>query len=229
MTSKPEPTVFYGVECVLWDWSGTLCDDENRIREANNALLKRHGEPVISLDDWRRGIKPNASSLLAEKHGLSLEELYDEFSGLLGRLATEVALFEGAREILESNAMAGIPNGIISSHPELDLFDEIVALELGPYITHTSGSVVNKEQAIQAACTELGVPLERTIYVGDTAGDITAAHAAGVRSAALTHGYSLRAALIEARPDALADSLTTLQFAREGLLPDDVIQFPRGI
>ncbi len=54
-----------------------------------------------------------------------------------------------------------------------------------------------------ACAEELGVSASRCAYVGDSAGDIVAAHNAGMFAIAATWGYQPLAKLKAANPDAL--------------------------
>ena len=60
------------------------------------------------------------------------------------------------------------------------------------------------------ACSELGVPVERTILVGDSINDVKAARAAGMRVACVSYGYNYGVDIAQAGPDAVVDSLVEL-------------------
>ena len=60
------------------------------------------------------------------------------------------------------------------------------------------------------ACTELGVAIEHSVFVGDSINDVQAARAAGMRIACVSYGYNHGRHISEAAPDAVVDSLEEL-------------------
>jgi phosphoglycolate phosphatase len=60
------------------------------------------------------------------------------------------------------------------------------------------------------ACTQLRIAPHELLYVGDSRGDIIAAHNAGCRSAAVNYGYQDLASFGEPKPDFVVDNLLAL-------------------
>ena len=60
------------------------------------------------------------------------------------------------------------------------------------------------------ACREIGVAVERSVFVGDSVNDVAAARAAGMRVACVRYGYNHGRDIAEAAPDAVIDSLDEL-------------------
>ena len=63
---------------------------------------------------------------------------------------------------------------------------------------------------LRHACSELRASVERSVFVGDSAGDVAAARAAGMRVACVSYGYNHGRDISEAAPDAIIDSLEEL-------------------
>ena len=63
---------------------------------------------------------------------------------------------------------------------------------------------------LRHACSECGVAVERSVFVGDSVNDVTAARTAGMRVACVSYGYSHGRDISEAAPDAVVDSLEDL-------------------
>ena len=87
-----------------------------------------------------------------------------------------------------------------------------------PYFREIFGSdfLFSKKEKIDHALEKYGIPREKAFYIGDTAGDIVEARAAGVRSVAVTWGWHDRERLVAVRPDFLIDT-------PEGLLTIDPV------
>jgi phosphoglycolate phosphatase len=64
----------------------------------------------------------------------------------------------------------------------------------------------SKKEKIDYALAKYRIARERAFYIGDTAGDILEARAAGVRSVAVTWGWHSRERLAAVNPDYLVDT-----------------------
>ena len=60
------------------------------------------------------------------------------------------------------------------------------------------------------ACSALGVPVEQSVFAGDSINDVEAARAAGMRVVCVSYGYNHGRDISEAAPDAVIDSLDEL-------------------
>ena len=60
------------------------------------------------------------------------------------------------------------------------------------------------------ACSELGVAVEHSVFIGDSINDVAAARAAGMRVACVSYGYNHGRDISETAPDAIIDSLDEL-------------------
>ena len=60
------------------------------------------------------------------------------------------------------------------------------------------------------ACSELGVTVKESLFVGDSTNDVQAARSAGMRVACVSYGYNHGRDISEAAPDAVVDSLAAL-------------------
>ena len=63
---------------------------------------------------------------------------------------------------------------------------------------------------LRHACSVLGAAVEQSIFVGDSAGDVAAARAAGMRVVCVSDGCNQGRDISEAAPDAVVDSLEEL-------------------
>lgn len=59
-------------------------------------------------------------------------------------------------------------------------------------------------------CSVFDVPVERSVFAGDSVNDVQAARAAGMRVACVSYGYNHGRDISEAEPDAVIDSLDEL-------------------
>ena len=60
------------------------------------------------------------------------------------------------------------------------------------------------------ACSELDIPIEHSVFTGDSINDVEAARAAGMRVVCVSYGYNHGRDISEAAPDAIIDSIDDL-------------------
>ena len=178
--------------CVIFDFDMTLVDSSYAIRDTMNMLAEREGLPPVTREEVLSVIGlPIRDSWLKiwgrfdERWLIDFREIFvqQEFAGILP--------FPGTRGVLEALSLRGVSLGIASNrqrpgHP-------LKAVGLDGYFR----SVVGMDDVergkpspdmILKGMADLGGTPETTLYVGDTADDMTAAKDAGIRCVGLTTG-----------------------------------------
>ena len=107
---------------------------------------------------------------------------------------------------------------VISSNGYRTIRTMLDRFGFAPYFREILGADFrfSKKEKIAYALEKYGIPGERAFYIGDTAGDILEARAAGVRSVAVTWGWHSRERLAAAGPDFLVDT------------PEELLAIPRA-
>ena len=97
---------------------------------------------------------------------------------------------------------------VISSNGYRTIRAMLTRVGFDPYFREIFGSdfLFSKKEKIDYAIEKYEIPREKAFYIGDTAGDILEARAAGVRSVAVTWGWHDRERLLAVHPDFLIDS-----------------------
>lgn len=212
-----------GYSAVVFDLDGTLADTANDIREALVRSLAAENLPPVDLASVRLMIG-GGPRLLVERalHRLGVETetaLVDRLAAAFhreyqGRGNQESRLFDGVESTLKQLHAIGMRIGLCSNKPD-DLcrmlarnfgidryFDEILG----------SGDALPKKpdpEPLLRVIERLGATPADTLYVGDSATDVTTARAAGVPVMLVSYGYTLRAAG-QLGADAVIDSLADL-------------------
>ncbi|MGH1344931.1 MAG: HAD family hydrolase [Nannocystales bacterium] len=202
---------------VLFDLDGTLVDSLGDIAASTNVCLAAAGLPTHTLDAIRGFVGHGIGSLVEQALGSHatphlVESLLAEIRVHYHQHSTDRTLpFPGIPQLLETLVERGIPLGVVSNKPH-EMTTHIVGV-LFPdtafgFVTGESPDIPRKPDptGILTACATLGVPPSDAVYVGDTSVDMQAAHAANVRSIAVTWGFRDRVALESAQPDHWATS-----------------------
>ena len=199
------------LKAVLFDWDGTLADTA----EASFRCYVRTFEELgIAFDReaYARTYSPNwyltfrALGVPEERWGYLDRRWLEHFA------TEEIALIDGARELLASLVSRGLATGIVTSGGRERVSRE---LEHHGVAQHVHASVYGCDVArkkphpegLELCLSRLGVAADRAVFVGDSPEDIEMAKAAGVRSIAIPGGYPNRDALLAAGPDHFAETL----------------------
>ncbi|MBV8517806.1 MAG: HAD family hydrolase [Acidobacteria bacterium] len=199
------------VRAVFFDWDGTLADTAEASFRCYVRLFASYGI-AFDRETYARTYSPNWYHTFREV-GLDEEHWRDADAQWLEHFACEeVALIDGARELLAALAERGVANGIVTSGSRERVSRELAAHALTPYVRASvfGCDVVAKKphpEGLLLAMEKLGVRAEEAVYVGDSPEDIAMARAAGVYSVAVPGTYPNRDALLASAPDAFAHSL----------------------
>lgn len=219
------------LDAVLFDFDGTLVDSAPDFIDALNRLLSERGRPPVAYDDFRRLAGDGARRLLErvhETHGDAPAE--EELAALVKRLigyyyevmTQKSRPFPGVLEILESLRAAEVALGVCTNKTDrstrqllahFGLADHFGAVLCGDTVKAKKPDPLHLEEAMAL----LGSTAERTVMVGDSATDVKAARAAGVRVVAVEFGYSPVPAT-ELGADAVIGHMAELPEAIRGLM-----------
>jgi len=203
----------------LFDFDGVLADSLDLYSEAVIRCLERIGTPIVK----------------------DREEYLDLFEGnfyeSMATRGVDLAAFsEAAREILpgiDYDSMKPFPGLIpmlsalgkdhillvVSSNGYRTIRAMLDRYGFAPYFQEILGSDFrfSKKEKIDYAVAKYGIPREKVFYIGDTAGDVLEARAAGVRTVAVTWGWHDRERLAAVHPDFLVDTPEGLLSMGSGL------------
>ncbi|MFD7339478.1 HAD family hydrolase [Streptomyces violascens] len=213
---------------LVWDWNGTLLDDNVAIIEATNAAFAELGLEPITLERYR------------DLYCVPIPRFYQR---LIGRLPTDTewlvmdaafhqqywaradacGLTEGAAELLAARWAAGLSQSLLSMAPHEQLVPIVrrhgitghfvrVDGRTGPSHGSKAEHMVRHLTALRAADPEISG--ERTVVIGDAVDDAVAAAAVGAKAVLYTGGSHSRASLAEAGVpvvDSLAEAVAVAE------------------
>jgi HAD superfamily hydrolase (TIGR01509 family) len=217
------------IHAVLFDMDGTLLNSRAAIaetyRRATGAVLRKPfaaaGPPLDHVLQLRAS---EAFLFLADQDAALADELAATFQRIYAELEPDIALFDGAAEVLAELRRRDIRLGVVTTKARrrLDMHLETAGLTDVLDVT-VAGEETERNKPdplpITVALERLGVPPQRALYVGDGPNDVIAARRAGARPVGVAHGFhpaECRAAepefWIDALPallDLVGESMTT--------------------
>ncbi|MFC4500319.1 MULTISPECIES: HAD family hydrolase [Streptomyces] len=203
---------------IVWDWNGTLLNDNDAIIGATNAAFAELGLEPLTLERYRA------------LYCVPVPKFYER---LMGRLPTDAeweamdevfhryyaqhrvgcGLTEGAVELLTGWRSAGHSQSLLSMYVHEELVPVVRGFGIEPHFVRVDGRVGpsggSKAEHMVRHLAALGRRVEptRTVVIGDAADDAVAALHAGARAVLYTGGSHSRASL-EAVGVPVVDSLT---------------------
>ncbi|MFG3286156.1 HAD family hydrolase [Streptomyces sp. NPDC048111] len=197
---------------LVWDWNGTLLDDNVAVIEATNAAFAELGLEPITLERYR------------DLYCVPIPRFYQR---LLGRLPTDdewlvmdaafhrqywtraesCGLTEGAAELLAARRAAGLGQSLLSMAPHEHLVPIVrrhgitehflrVDGRTGPSHGSKAEHMVRHLTALRVTHPEISG--ERLVVIGDAVDDAVAAAAVGAKAVLYTGGSHSRASLAAA-------------------------------
>jgi 2-phosphoglycolate phosphatase len=199
---------------VLFDFDGTLVDSYPAITASVNHVRAAHGLLPLGESEVRRFVGHGPAYLL--EHTVVGCDFDADFARYRAHhpsvLRSGTRLLPGAAEVLMTLKRDGCFTGICSNKPRAFTRELLGYLGIASDVDVVRGpeDVPRPKPApdmLLSAMRQLDIPAAWTLYVGDMTVDISTARAAGVHVWVVPTGSEERAALIQARPDRLLDSL----------------------
>jgi len=169
-------------ECLLLDLDGTLIDSKRLMISSVKYAVRQAGKRVPSASEIMRFYSLSTSPLkiLRQFRTYNIEDYWEHYSSNISRLR----LFDrGMKGKLSEISKAGIKLGLVTSLPR-EIVKAILkrsSLSKSFLVVKTYERRAPKWKLIDAAIRELRVDPFKSLYLGDMAGDVTAAHRANKR------------------------------------------------
>jgi phosphoglycolate phosphatase len=191
------------IEGIIFDLDGTLVDTIEDIGDATNTLLKIHGYPQYTSEDFIRWIGNGAAKFLEEAMGeevepVQLKNYVSEFKEIYAvNLHNRSKLYNGISELLDELSHRDIKLAILSNKPH-HLTEAVVSYYLSNWaFKPVFGQRIDVPRkpdpagAIEIAYL-MGIETGRFLFVGDSVGDLKTSKAAGMLPVGVSWGYGLK-------------------------------------
>ncbi|MFD5187502.1 HAD family hydrolase [Streptomyces sp. NPDC058357] len=201
---------------LVWDWNGTLLDDNAAVVGATNAAFGEVGLEPITLEQYREMYCIPIPRFYERLMGrLPTDAEWERMDGIFHRYYTEqraaCGLTEGAEELLTQWQLAGRSQSLLSMYGH----DQLVPVVRGYGIERrfvrvdgrTGPSGGSKARYMERHLAALdGISAEHTVVIGDAVDDAVAAAHVGAKAVLYTGGSHSRTSL-EAAGVPVVDSL----------------------
>jgi phosphoglycolate phosphatase len=187
------------LRAVLFDLDGTLLDTAPDLIRATNQVRIEQGRDPLPYELVRTQVSHGSSGLIRlgfpdlsgepqEKLRLRLLDLYSE------QLVVGTRLFDGCQAVLDTLAARGLAWGIVTNKPGFLTTPLLATLGLD----RVAGCVVSGDTLperkphpapLLLAASQLALPPQQCLYVGDAERDVQASRSAGMPVLVARYGY----------------------------------------
>lgn len=186
-------------DAILFDLDGTLVDTAPDMVAVLLGMQKDHDLTLLPYELARSHVSNGALGLVRlafpEADDALLTKLHQEYlERYENAVCVESTLFPELGVLLDELDASGRPWGVVTNKPTRMTDPLLAGLGLSKRAACSiSGDTLPQRKPDPAqlllASQQIGVPSERTVYVGDAARDIEAGRAAGMFTIAVTYGY----------------------------------------
>lgn len=207
-------------DAVIFDMDGTVLDTLSDLSDSVNYSLSRFSMPEIPAWKVRASLGNGAAHLIRScvPEGTSEEIISQLLSFYMdyykSHCCIKTAPYEGIIPLMEALRSRGVKLAIISNKPD-DAVREL-ANRFFPGMTELavgeSEGVRRKPHpdSVLAAAENLGIVLERCVYVGDSEVDVETARRAGIDCISVTWGFRDTDELLAANAAVIAENISQL-------------------
>lgn len=196
------------MKAIIFDWSGTLADNNDHFYYCVGQVFKSQGLQVPSFEEVR------------DEFTIPYMDFYHKYMPELSKAdqdrmfreavpdAPDYKVFPKVPSTLAKLKDKGVELFIVSSDPEKTLKSHLGKLER--FFTQVHCDIHDKTEVVKGIKESFGYESHEIVFVGDTAGEIMCARKAGVMAASSTQGVNSRKVLQAAKPDYLINSISEL-------------------
>ena len=182
---------------ILWDWNGTLLDDAWLCVEVMNRMLAERNLQPLTLQRYRDifdfPVKDYYLTLGFDFEKEPFEKVGMDFMNLYNLRQNECTLHPETTGVLLKIAGKGIPQSVLSAREEMELRTEIKKSGIASFFDKIYGLddhyAHGKTDVGVKLITDLGLPAEELLFIGDTLHDAEVAKELNIDCILIPEGH----------------------------------------
>ncbi|WP_371378927.1 HAD family hydrolase [Thalassotalea aquiviva] len=188
------------IEGVLFDLDGTLLDTAKDLGETLNFILQQHDIAPLSFHQYRITAANGVKALLELGFKEQLVELdinnliQQFFAHYQQNIAHHTKFYDGIEAMLDSLNNSNIPWGIVTNKPGFLTTPLLAQFDIFAHSkTNISGDTLSRRkphpEPMLLAASELNIPCQQILYLGDAERDMQAGNAVNMTTVVANWGY----------------------------------------
>jgi len=192
---------------IIFDWTGVINDSVDNYLCVVNKMFKELGAEKISLEEMKENYEqPYMRFYNKYLPNLTIEEEQVAYRKAISE-CPKGKPYPGVVNILKEFKKAGIKMAVLSSDLPETLQPEIKSFGLEGIFIDVITDVHDKSEGIYELIERNNFKKEETIFIGDSNHEIEEGKSAGVKTGAVTWGFSTAKRLKDLNPDFLIRNL----------------------
>ncbi len=198
---------------IIFDWSGVIKDAVHDHVWVINKMFEKFGGREISLDEikekWEQPYMKFWNKFFPE---MTLEEEQKAYREVvLDKNCPVSDAYEGIVDLIKELKTRGVLMTVLSSDQQETVFPEIKRFGLESIFNDVVVHVHDKAEAIDELIKRNNFKLEETVFIGDSNHEVEVGKQAGVKTIAVTWGFSTEEKLKSTNPDFLIHNIKELE------------------
>ncbi len=207
--------ILHNAQCVIFDLDGTLVNTIDDLALACEILIKKHGFDFSwSIEDYKNFVGNGALLLVKRAFADSLgerelQEIYAEFKTVYNRIKLDHAhIYKNMDIVLNALRQNGFKLAVCTNKPDAAAAGMVKSLFGAGVFDIVRGAVDSKPKKPDPTVageilTELSVPPEKAVWIGDSDVDVRTAQNLGCKSIGASWGFRPAESLVNAGADVL--------------------------
>lgn len=196
---------------IIFDWSGVINDSvANQLTVINRIFEELHLKPISLIELKQEWEQPYMRFYNKYAPHLTLEEEQDAYRRAMAQ-SPKGKPYPGIVRAIKDFKKIGIKMAILSSDFPETLLPEIASFKLQDIFCDIITDVHDKSEGIDSLIKKHGFKLEETIFIGDSNHEIEEGKKAGVKTGAVTWGFSTKERLENLKPDFMITNINELK------------------
>ncbi len=203
---------------VVFDLDGTLVDSGQTIYDATIQTFEMLGiKAKLSKEQLDKHLGAHFQDIfnIYDIHVEDFEYFIEVFKEVYFDFISSTKMYPNVESTIAALHERGIKVALLTTKGQDQAERNLEYFDLAKYFTFIMGrrpgiKVKPDAEPLLFICSELNIPIENTLMVGDTEFDIICARSAGAKCAAVEYGYRTKEKLLELNPDYIIASIEEL-------------------
>ncbi|MDD3284533.1 MAG: HAD hydrolase-like protein [Patescibacteria group bacterium] len=199
------------IKNIIFDWSGVINDSAENNLLVTNEILKEFGAREISIEEFKNTWEqPYIRFYNIYLPNITVEEVRNSYKKYFLKYL-KAKLYPKIDEVIKDFKTQGLQMAILSSDlPEI-LLSEMKSFGLENEFVDMIADAHDKSEGLKDLIKRNNFKIEETIFIGDSNHEIQEGKIVGVKTGAVTWGFSTKERLESLKPDFLINNLDQLK------------------
>lgn len=198
------------IKNIIFDWSGVIKDSVEDHLFAVNSVFKYFGAKQITLEELQeKWVQPHMVFYNKYLPELSNDQQMEIYKQTITKRPPKI--YSNITELIKELQTNGVRMVVVSSDLIETLTSELTIFGLNDLFLEIIPNVHDKTDAVKKSIIKYDFNKSETVIIGDTNHEIEVGKTVGIKTVAVTWGFTSEARLISNHPDFIIHNLNELR------------------